>query len=508
MCVKFYTILYIKSFNKRLTLNKKMNPLHILLLIVAYFAVLFLISYLTGKDDSNNAFFKANKKSPWYIVAFGMIGATLSGVTFISVPGTVAAQKFSYMQMVFGYVVGAAIIAFVLLPIYYKHNVTSIYEYLNQRLGSKSHKIGAFFFLLSRTIGAAFRIFLVALAMQYLIFDEWNVPFILTVIFSILLIWIYTHRGGIKTIVWTDTLQTFFMLSAVLLAIYFINQKIGWSFSEFYASDELKKFNRILFFDNFKEKSYFFKSFFGGIFITIAMTGVDQDMMQKNLTCKNLKEAQKNMLSMISLLVVVNFVFLLLGALLYIYAEKFGLDVPVVDGLKRTDLLFPMIAVKSGLGVPLAMVFILGIIAAAYSSADSALTSLTTSYCIDFLDIKNKEKSIQKSLRKKVHIVVSAILVIVVVLFNEVLEMNVITGLFTIASYTYGPLLGLFFFGIYTKHKIKEQYVLLVCIISVVMSYFLNAYSVDWFNGYKFSFELLGLNGLFTFIGLWLIRKE
>jgi len=485
-----------------------MQPFQILILIACYFALLFLISYLTGKEDSNEAFFKANKQSPWYIVAFGMIGATLSGVTFISVPGTVEVQSFSYMQMVFGYVFGMIIIAYVLLPIYYKYNVTSIYEYLNTRLGSKSHKIGAFFFLLSRTIGAAFRIFLVALAMQYLIFDEWNVPFIITVIFSILLIWIYTHRGGIKTIVWTDTLQTFFMLSAVILAIYFINDKIGWSFSEFFASEELKQYNKILFFDDFNSKSFFLKSFLGGVFITVAMTGVDQDMMQKNLTCRNLKDAQKNMLSMVSLLVLVNFVFLLLGALLYIYINKFGLEVPVVDGVRRTDLLFPLVAVKSGLGLPLAMVFILGIIAAAYSSADSALTSLTTSYCVDFLDIEKREKSIQKSLRKKVHIAVSIILVFVVVLFNSVLERDVITGLFTIASYTYGPLLGLFFFGIFTKFKVKENYVLVVCIVSVALSYFLNDFSEELFNGYQFSFELLGLNGLFTFLGLYLIRRK
>jgi len=485
-----------------------MQPLYILLLIAGYFGLLFLISFLTGKDDSNETFFKAKRQSPWFVVAFGMIGATLSGVTFISVPGTVSAAKFGYMQMVFGYIVGTLIIAYVLLPIYYKHNVTSIYQYLQERLGSKSHKTGAAFFLLSRTIGAAFRIFLVALAMQYLIFEEWNVPFIVTVIFSIFLIWVYTHRGGIKTIVWTDTLQTFFMLSAVVFAIYFINQKIGWSFMEFYTSDELKEYNKILFTDNFKGKAFFLKQFLGGIFITVAMTGVDQDMMQKNLTCKNLKEAQKNMISMISFLVIVNFVFLLLGALLYIYANKFGLEVPVIDGTKRTDLLFPMIAVKSGLGLPLAMVFILGIIAAAYSSADSALTSLTTSYCVDFLDIENKEKSAQKSIRKKVHIAVSILLVFVVVIFNSVLERDVITGLFTIASYTYGPLLGLFFFGIYTKHKIKENYVLIVCLLSVAFSYFLNLYSADIFNGYQFSFELLGLNGLFTFFGLWLIRKK
>jgi len=485
-----------------------MEPIHILILIACYFGLLFLISYFTGREDSNDAFFKANKQSPWYIVAFGMIGATLSGVTFISVPGTVEAQHFSYMQMVFGYVLGMIIIAYVLLPIYYKYNVISIYEFLNQRLGSKSHKIGAAFFLLSRTIGAAFRIFLVALAMQYLIFDEWNVPFVITVIFSILLIWIYTHRGGIKTIVWTDTLQTFFMLSAVILAIYFINQKIGWSFSELLASDELKQYNKILFTSDYNSKAYFLKSFFGGVFITIAMTGVDQDMMQKNLTCRNLKDAQKNMLSMVSLLVVVNFIFLILGALLYIFINKFGLEVPVIDGVRRTDLLFPLVAVKSGLGLPLAMVFILGIIAAAYSSADSALTSLTTSYCIDFLDIEKKEKSIQKSLRKKVHIAVSIILVFVVVLFNNVLERDVITGLFTIASYTYGPLLGLFFFGIFTKFKVKENYVLIVCVISVALSYFLNEYSEVLLNGYQFSFELLGLNGFFTFLGLYLIRKK
>ena len=485
-----------------------MQPIHILLLIGCYFGLLFFISYLTGKEDSNEAFFKANKQSPWYIVAFGMIGATLSGVTFISVPGTVAAQQFGYMQMVFGYIFGTIVIAFVLLPIYYKYNVTSIYEFLNQRLGSKSHKIGAFFFLLSRTIGAAFRIFLVALAMQYLIFDEWEIPFIITVIFSILLIWIYTHRGGIKTIVWTDTLQTFFMLSAVIFAIYFINQKIGWSFSELLASEELKQYNKILFTSDYNSKAYFLKSFFGGVFITIAMTGVDQDMMQKNLTCRNLKDAQKNMLSMVSLLVVVNFVFLLLGALLYIFINKFGLEVPVIDGVKRTDLLFPLVAVKSGLGLPLAMVFILGIIAAAYSSADSALTSLTTSYCVDFLDIEHKEKSIQKSLRKKVHIAFSIVLVIVVVIFNSVLERDVITGLFTIASYTYGPLLGLFAFGIITKYKVKENYVLIVCILSVALSYFLNEYSVILLNGYQFSFELLGLNGFFTFLGLYLIRRK
>lgn len=485
-----------------------MKPIYILLLIAGYFLMLFVISVITGKDDSNASFFKANRKSPWYVVAFGMIGATLSGVTFISVPGTVASQQFSYMQMVFGFVVGTFVIAYVLLPVYYKYNVTSIYEYLQIRLGKTSHKIGAFFFLLSRTIGAAFRIFLVALAMQYLIFDAWHIPFFVTVIISIVLIWIYTHRAGIKTIVWTDTLQTFFMLSAVLFAIYFINQKIGWNLTTFLHSEELKKYNKILFTEDYKSPLFVLKSFFGGVFMAIAMTGVDQDMMQKNLTCKNLKDAQKNMITMILLLVVVNFIFLSLGALLYIYAEKFGLQIPVIDGKTRTDLLFPLVAVKSGLGLPLAMVFILGIIAAAYSSADSALTSLTTSYCVDFLDIEKKPKNKQKQIRKRVHIAISAILVVVVVIFDKLMDKSVISGLFTIASYTYGPLLGLFFFGIFTKYKVKEQYVLLVCLLSVVISYILKENAPQWFNGYHFGFELLGLNGLMTFFGLWLIRKK
>jgi len=485
-----------------------MQPLHVLLLILGYFALLVLISYLTSKaSTSNDAFFKASKQSPWYLVAFGMIGATLSGVTFISVPGTVAGSEFSYMQMVFGFFLGTLVIVYVLLPIYYKANVTSIYQYLDKRLGTEAHKTGAAFFILSRTIGAAFRLYLVALTFQYLIFEKWGIPFAVTVVISIALIWIYTHRAGIKTIVWTDTLQTFFMLAAVFMAIIFITNELNWSFSEFLASSELKEFNKIFFFDDFKSKSYFWKSLFGGAFMAIAMTGLDQDMMQKNLTCRNLKDAQKNMMSMISLLVVVNFIFLSLGALLYIYANKNGIEVPMIDGKSRTDLLFPEIAVNSGLGLPLAIVFILGLIAAAYSSADSALTSLTTSVCVDFLDIENKEKGIQEKTRKKTHILVSIALIFIIILFNELLDQSVISGLFTIASYTYGPLMGLFFFSIITKEKVKGELIPIVAILSVAISYGLNYY-VPIYTGYHFGFELLGVNGLITFIGLWLIRKK
>jgi SSS family transporter len=485
-----------------------MQPLHVLLLILGYFGLLVLISYLTSKaSTSNDAFFKASKQSPWYLVAFGMIGATLSGVTFISVPGTVAEAEFSYMQMVFGFFLGTLVIVYILLPLYYKANVTSIYQYLDKRLGTEAHKTGAAFFLLSRTIGAAFRLYLVALTFQYLIFEKWGVPFAVTVVISIALIWIYTHRAGIKTIVWTDTLQTFFMLAAVFMAIVFITNELNWSFSEFLASSELKEFNKIFFFDDFKSKSYFWKSLFGGAFMAIAMTGLDQDMMQKNLTCRNLKDAQKNMMTMISLLVVVNFIFLSLGALLFIYANKNGIEIPMIDGKTRTDLLFPEIAVNSGLGLGLAIVFILGLIAAAYSSADSALTSLTTSVCVDFLDIENKEAALQEKTRKKTHILVSIALIFIIILFNEVLDQSVISGLFTIASYTYGPLMGLFFFSIFTKEKVKGNLVPIIAVLAVAISYALNYY-VPIYTGYKFGFELLGVNGLLTFLGLWLIRKK
>jgi SSS family transporter len=484
-----------------------MTPFYILSLIAIYFCVLLLIAYFTGKNDSNETFFKANKKSPWYVVAFGMIGASLSGVTFISVPGWVQSSQFSYMQIVIGYLFGYFVIAYVLIPIYYNLKVTSIYEYLKYRFGTTSHKTGAFFFFVSRVLGASFRLFLVASVLQYFIFEAWNVPFEITVILSILLIWIYTFKGGIKTIVWTDTLQTMFMLFAVFATIYIILTKLNWSVADIFASEEYHKYSKFIFSDDFNDKKHVVKSFLGGMFIAIAMTGLDQDMMQKNLTCKNVKEAQWNVISLGFVLIVVNFVFLTLGALLFIYAEKFGVAIPKIDGTVKTDLLFPEIALNSDLGILIGIFFILGLIAAAYSSADSALTSLTTSYCIDFLDIENKEKSRQKLIRKKTHLAISILLVLVIIIFKHVLKDNVISSLLQVASYTYGPLLGLFFFGIFTKYVLKDTYVWIIAILSVVLSYFINAYSVQIFNGYVFGYELLIVNGLLTFIGLYLIRK-
>jgi SSS family transporter len=485
-----------------------MQPIHILILIALYFGLLILISYFTGKNDSNIDFFKAGRQSPWYVVAFGMIGASLSGVTFISVPGWVEASQFSYMQVVFGYLVGYFVIAYVLMPIYYKLNVTSIYQYLEDRFGTVSYKTGAFFFFISRVLGASFRLFLVAIVLQQFVFDALNVPFEVTVTLSILLIWIYTFKGGIKTIVWTDTLQTLFMLLALGMAIFIILDKLDWSMGEFLDSEELAAYSQIFFTDSILDKSHFIKSFLGGMFVAICMTGLDQDMMQKNLTCKNLKEAQKNMVTFSLTLVVVNFIFLLLGVLLFIYADKFNVAMPLMDGTPKTDLLFPEIALNTGLGLPIAIVFMLGLIAAAYSSADSALTSLTTSFCVDFLGIEKRDEARQKSLRKKTHIGMSILLVLVVIAFKHILETNVIDGLLKVAGYTYGPLLGLFAFGIFTKWKIKDKLSIPVTLASVVLTFIIGSTPPEFFGGYVFGYELLIVNGLITFLGLVLIRRK
>ncbi|TLF43117.1 sodium:solute symporter [Maribacter aurantiacus] len=485
-----------------------MTASHILLLIGSYFALLLLISYFTGKNDSNEDFFKAGKQSPWYLVAFGMVGASLSGVTFISVPGWVDASKFSYLQVVFGYLVGYFVTAYVLLPIYYRQNLTSIYEYLDSRFGFVSYKVGAISFFVSRVLGAAFRLFLVAIVLQQFVFDAWNVPFEITVTLSILLIWIYTFKGGIKTIVWTDTLQTLFMLVSVGLSIYFILNKLEWSLGDFLQSEELAKYSQTFVLDDLFAKNHFLKSFIGGMFVTICMTGLDQDMMQKNLTCRNLKEAQKNMVSFSFVLVFVTFLFMLLGALLFIYADKYQIEMPLMDGQQKTDLLFPEIALNSGLGITVAITFMLGLIAAAYSSADSALTSLTTSFCVDFLGTAKKSEVAARKIRRRTHIGMSILLILVVITFKYVLDRNVIDGLLTVASYTYGPLLGLFAFGIFTKHQIRDNFAWVVALVSVLIIIGLAKIPTHYLGGYEFGYELLPLNGLITFIGLWLIRKN
>ena len=480
----------------------------ILTVIFLYFLGLFIISNLTTGNDDNQTFFSANKESPWYLVAFGMVGASLSGITFISVPGDIGSTQFTYFQVVLGYLFGYFVVALLLLPIYYKLNLTSIYEYLKVRFGNVSHKTGAFFFFLSRITGASFRLYLVAIVLQQFVFNELNIPFEITVILSVLLIWIYTFRGGIKTIVWTDTLQTSFMIVSVILSIYLINQSLNWTFIDFINSDELKTYSNFLVTDSFLEKNYFLKSFIGGMFITICMTGLDQDMMQKNLTCKSLKEAQKNMIVFSIVLVVVTFIFLLLGALLFIYSEKFGIMIPKLNGSANTDLLFPEIALNSNLGSLIGITFLLGLIAAAYSSADSALTSLTTSYCVDIIDIKDKTQEYQTKIRKRAHLVMSSILVLVIIIFDNYLNRSVIDGLLVLAGYTYGPLLGLFSFGIFTNYKVNDQYVWIVTIFSVILVSFLANLDPSYLGGYKIGYELLPINGLITFLGLILIRRK
>ena len=460
----------------------------IILVIILYFLGLFIVSNLTIGNNDNSTFFSANKESPWYLVAFGMVGASLSGITFISVPGDVGTTQFTYFQVVLGYLFGYFVVALLLLPIYYKLNLTSIYEYLKIRFGSVSHKTGAFFFFISRITGACFRLYLVAIVLQQFVFNELNIPFEITVLISVLLIWIYTFRGGIKTIVWTDTLQTTFMLISVLLSIYLISKSLEWSFMDFINSDELKSYSNIFVTESFLDKNHFFKSFIGGMFITICMTGLDQDMMQKNLTCKSLKEAQKNMIIFSIVLVIVTFLFLLLGALLFIYSSKFNIVTPELNGAVNSDLLFPEIALNSGLGNLIGITFLLGLIAAAYSSADSALTSLTTSYCVDFADLKDKSNDYQIKIRKRTHIIMSLVLVIVIIIFKNYLTTSVIDGLLILAGYTYGPLLGLFAFGILTNYKIHDKFVWIVTSLSVIVMIFIGSLDPQFLGGYKIGY--------------------
>ena len=480
-----------------------MAPIVIVSIILAYFLLLIVISFLTGKKDSNEGFFTGNKKSPWFIVAFGMIGASLSGVTFISVPGWVGSSNFSYMQMVLGYLVGYLVVANVLLPLYYRLNLVSIYTYLDKRFGFWSYKTGAFYFLLSRTIGAAFRLFLVANVLQITVFNHWNVPFFVTVMATIILIWLYTFKGGIKTIIWTDTLQTLFMLIAVGLSIYFISDKMNLNFSSLIDTVKDSEYSQIFYFDDYKDSKFFFKQFFAGMFITIVMTGLDQDMMQKNLTCKNIGEAKKNMYWFSIILVFVNVVFLSLGALLFIFVKQNGIEIP-----EATDDLFPLIATGEYLSPIVSVFFIIGLIAAAYSSADSALTSLTTSFSIDFLNVKKLSKDTAKKYRKYSHIGFSILLFIVILIFSAINDENVISSIFKAAGFTYGPLLGLYAFGLFTKLDIKDKFVPLITLLSPIISYGIYKLSPIYFNGYEFGFEILIVNGLLTFLGLLIISRK
>ena len=484
-----------------------MNSFLILVIVGVYFLSLFVISQVTkGKSDSQT-FFSGNRNSKWYVVAFGMVGASLSGITFISVPGDVGVINFTYFQVVIGYLIGYFVVAYLLLPIYYKKGLTSIYEFLGDRFGKFSHKTGAIFFFISRVLGASFRLFLVAIVLQEFIFDQWGIPFEITVTFSIILIWLYTFQGGIKTVIWTDTIQTFFMILSVLISIFFITNSFDQTLFEFLNSEFYSKKSQVFIFDDFYNKSYFMKSFLGGMFITICMTGLDQDMMQKNLTCRNLSDAQKNMIVFSFVLVFVTFIFLVLGSILFKYVEINEVQIPELNGRPNTDLLFPLIAFTGDFGFVLPIVFLIGLVAAAYSSADSALTSLTTSFCVDFLNIERYNQKKQKKIRVIIHLLMSIILLLTIVVYKNLLSTSVIDSLLIIAGFTYGPLLGLFSFGIFTNYKIHDKYSIIVCILSVIFTSLIFYDPLSVFGKYQIGYELLPINGLITFLGLYLIRK-
>ena len=494
-----------------------MSPVVLLSFIIGYFLMLILVAYFTSRKSNDNAtFFIANRQSKWYLVAFGMIGTALSGVTFISVPGEVgnaAGSQFRYFQFVLGNAVGYIIVAGILLPLYYRMHLISIYEVIERTLGKASHKTAAAIFLISRTIGSAFRLYLVAIVLQRFIFDEWNVPFWLTIVICLVLIWAYTNRGGLKTIIITDTLQTVFLVASVFLSIYFICDSLDMGVGEAFNSIKESSYSKVFFLDDFSSnKFHFSKQFIGGIFVTIGMFGLDQDLMQKNLSCKNLRDAQKNMLSFTAIFVIINFFFLSVGALLYIYANKEGIAIPLdVDtGLPRTDYLFPEIALNHFKGIP-AVVFMLGLTAATFATTDSGLTALTTSFCIDFLNFdKNKMLTEKQMVRRRtmVHIGFSILIVLVVLLFNAVNDTSVVTAIFKVASYTYGPLIGLFAFSLFAKRRnVMDKATPVICILAPLATYFIDKYSTTLLNGYVFAEELILVNGIVTFLGLLLMSS-
>lgn len=479
-----------------------MSPYLILGIFLLYTFMLFAITWLTSRRANNDSFYIGNKASPWFVVAYGMIGASLSGVTFMSVPGWVQDTQFSYMVVVMGYLFGYAVIALVLLPLYYRLKLTSIYTYLDQRFGFWSYKTGAGFFILSRTLGASLRMFLVINVLQIFVFDAWNIPFWVNVLIFIILIIIYTFKGGIKTIIWTDTLQTTFMLLAVVLSVIYISRDMNVSIPDLVTAVKENPFSR-MFITDWHHERFFLKQFFSGMFITIVMTGLDQEMMQKNLSCRNIREAQKNMFTFSGIIFFVNLLFLFLGAILLLYIQDKGITV------QSSDDIFPTVAIRY-LGPVAGIVFLIGLISAAFPSADGAITSLTTSVSIDFLRLDKRQipEKTKTRIRYAVHLTIAALFFISVLVFSALNDEAVIDKLFTIAGYTYGPLLGLYSFGMFTKRRVRDGVTPVIAILSPVICFFLSQYSVELLNGYKFGFELLLLNGFLTFAGLWMFSRK
>ena len=466
----------------------------IIIAVLFYFALLFAISRWTSRRATNTTFYRADCRSPWYMVAFGMIGASISGVTFVSVPGMVLHTQMTYLQMCLGFILGYVVVAFGLLPLYYRLNLTSIYGYLGQRLGRRSYKTGASFFLLSKMMGAAVRFYVVCIILQRFVFDPMGVPFVLTVVGMVMLIWLYTRHGGMKTLVWTDSFQTLCLFVALLLIIYKVTKDLGLTMGEAVTMIDKNALSRVFVFDDWVSKQYFWKQFASGVFIVLVMTGVDQDMMQKNLTCKTLRGAQKDMCTYGVAFLPANLLFLSLGVLLAMWAQQSGLSLPA-----NGDDLLPTYVSQAGMLVM--VLFTLGIVAASFSSADSALTSLTTIYCVDI-----KERAADEGLRKRVHLAMCGLFVLFILLFKTVNSTSLIDAVYIIASYTYGPLLGLFAYGLLTHKEVNDRWVPYIAIASPLL-----CYAIDWgtgqITGYHFGYELLMLNALITFVGLWISRR-
>ena len=480
-----------------------MTPVVVLITIFAYFIVLYSISYAVGRRADSQGFFVGNRRSPWFVVAFAMIGSMISGVTFISVPGMVAASGFSYLQMVLGFVVGQLLIAYVLVPLFYRMNVVSIYEYLENRFGIASYRTGAWFFFISKMLGAAVRLFLVCVVLQLLVFEPLHLPFVLNVVFTVGLVWLYTFRGGVKSLIWTDTLKTVFLVVSVVLCIYYIARGLHLDLGGLWQTIRGSEMSQMFFFDDVNDKRYFFKQFLAGVFTVIAMNGLDQDMMQRNLSCRNSRDSQKNMITSGIAQFFVNALFLMLGVLLYVYASAYGIAIPA-----KSDELFPWIATQGYFPGIVGILFVVGLISSAYSAAGSALTALTTSFTVDILGVKGKSEEQVSHLRKRVHIGMAVVMGVVIFIFNVLNNTSVIDAVYTLASYTYGPILGLFAFGLSVKAPVRDRYIPLVAIASPILCFILDRHSQAWFGGYSFSYELLILNALFTYIGLLLLIRR
>ena len=472
-----------------------------LLILIAYFGLLLLIAYVTGRRSDNRTFFTGNRQSPWYLVAFGMVGATISGISVVSVPGMVGASHFSYLQTVMGFFFGYLVVAYLLLPLYYRLNLTSIYEYLNNRFGKEAHKTGSLFFVVAKLVSSATKLYIAALVLQEFIFDAWHIPFWVTVSLCVLLMWLYTRRGGIRTLVWTDTLQTFFLITALILMVVDVIHLLNFSSSEAWRAISASDWSHTFTFDDWQSRQNFFKQFLSGIFIVIVMTGLDQDMMQKNLTCRTLKESQKNMVWCGAAFLPVNLLLLALGALLLLFANTNGIALPT-----QPDRILPFFATAYFSPVT-ALFFMLGIIAASFSSADSALTAITTTISVDLLHIKNRSQQHAERLRRQIHIGVSIVFIGLVLAFDALPNHSIIDTIYTIVGYAYGPLLGLFAFGIFTKTECRNRLIPLVALLSPLLTFVIQWLCAHYFS-YQFGYELLMLNGFITFVGLAIIKTN